>query len=253
MPQGDEYGQEYTDRQAGRSRLRKVMRRPWLRAAAGFVEGPAIDLGCGVGELLERLPAGSMGLEINRASVAHCRAKGLDVTYYDGWADDWRLSAVCDAVRARGGTLAPATARNASDPDSVDPGSDSGPDLADPDADSGPDLADPGRSRGDGTFDTLIMSHVLEHLDDPVDVLHRLLGTAGPLGLRQVLIVVPGRAGFRSQETHRTFVDRAMLSDAAVTRDTGFVLASTSYFPGNLRRIGDVFLYHELRASYVRL
>ena len=229
MPQGDEYGQEYTDRQAGRSRLRMVMRRPWLRAAAGFVEGPAIDLGCGVGELLERLPAGSMGLEINKASVEHCRAKGLDVTYYDGWADDWRLSAVCDAVRARGGTLAPATTRD------------------------DPDRAGPGRSEADGTFDTLIMSHVLEHLDEPVDVLHRLLGTAGPLGLRQVLIVVPGRAGFRSQESHRTFVDRGMLSDPAVTRDTGFVLASTSYFPGDLRRIGDVFLYHELRASYVRL
>ena len=241
MPQGDEYGQEYTDYQAGRSRLRKVMRRPWLRAAAGFVEGPAIDLGCGVGELLERLPAGSMGLEINKASVEHCRAKGLDVTYYDGWADDWRLSAVCDAIRARGGTFAPATSGDDPDPDP-----DSGPD-------SGSDSLDPGRSSGDGGFDTLIMSHVLEHLDDPVDVLHRLVETAGPLRLRQVLIVVPGKAGFRSQESHRTFVDRGMLSDPAVTRDTGFVLASTSYFPGDIRRIGDVFLYHELRASYVRL
>lgn len=220
MPQGDEYGQEYTDYQAGRSRLRKVVRRPWLRAAAGFVEGPAIDLGCGVGELLERLPAGSVGLEINEASVQHCRAKGLDVDFYDGWADDWRLSPVGEATRTCG---------------------------------AGPDLDDSVPSNGDGRFDTLIMSHVLEHLDDPVDVLHRLLTAAGPLGLRQVLIVVPGLAGFRSQETHRTFVDREMLSDATVTRDTGFALASTSYFPGNVRRIGDVFLYHELRASFVRL
>lgn len=202
MPQGDEYGQEYTDYQAGRSRLRKVLRKPWLRAAAAFVEGPAIDLGCGVGELLERLPAGSVGLEINKASVEHCRAKGLDVAYYDGWADDWQLSAV----------------------------------------------------RGDDVrYDTLIISHVLEHFDEPIDVLHRLLATGGPLGLRQVLIVVPGKAGFRSQETHRTFVDRAMLSDAEVTRGTGFALTSTSYFPGNLGLIGDVFTYHELRASYLRL
>jgi SAM-dependent methyltransferase len=202
VPQGDEYGQDYTDLQAGRSRRSKVARRPWLRAAARFVEGPAIDLGCGVGELLERLPAGSVGLEINKASVEHCRRKGLDVSYYDGWADDWQLSVV-----------------------------------------QGEDLR----------FDTLIMSHVLEHLDDPVDVLHHLLAAGGPLGLRQVLIIVPGRAGFRSQETHRTFVDRAMLSDPAVARDTGFALASTSYFPGDLRAIGDVFTYHELRASYVRL
>jgi SAM-dependent methyltransferase len=202
VPQGDEYGQEYTDQQAGRSRLRKVLRRPWLRAAAAFVEGPSIDLGCGVGELLERLPAGSVGLEINEASVEHCRAKGLDVTYYDGWTDDWQLSAV----------------------------------------------------RGDDVrYDTLIISHVLEHFDEPIDVLHRLLATGGPLGLRQVLIVVPGKAGFRSQETHRTYVDRTMLSDAEVTRGTGFALTSTSYFPGNLGMIGDVFTYHELRASYLRL
>ena len=202
MPQGDEYGQEYTDRQAGRSRLRKVLRRPWLRASAAFVEGPSIDLGCGVGELLARLPAGSVGLEINKASVEHCRAKGLDVTYYDGWADDWQLSAVRD---------------------------------------------------DDVRYDTLIISHVLEHFDEPIDVLHRLLATGGPLGLRQVLIVVPGKAGFRSQETHRTFVDRAMLSDAQVTRGTGFAMTSTSYFPGNVGVIGEVFTYHELRASYVRL
>ena len=202
MPQGDEYGQEYTDQQAGRSRLRKVLRRPWLRASAAFVEGPSIDLGCGVGELLARLPAGSVGLEINKASVEHCRAKGLDVTYYDGWADDWQLSAVRD---------------------------------------------------DDVRYDTLIISHVLEHFDEPIDVLHRLLATGGPLGLRQVLIVVPGKAGFRSQETHRTFVDRAMLSDAQVTRGTGFAMTSTSYFPGNVGMIGEVFTYHELRASYVRL
>ena len=241
MPQGDEYGQEYTDYQAGRSRLRKVLRRPWLRAAAGFVEGPSIDLGCGVGELLERLPAGSMGLEINKASVDHCRAKGLDVTYYDGWADDWRLTVVRDAASGRAGALAPGTSLDDPDPDS-----DSHPD-------SDPDPADSDGSRGNGGFDTLIMSHVLEHLDDPVDVLHRLLEAAGPLGLRQVLIIVPGPAGFRSQESHRTFVDRDMLSDATVTSGTGFALASASYFPGNLRRIGDLFLYHELRASYVRL
>lgn len=202
MPQGDEYGQEYTDHQAGRSRLRKVLRRPWLHAAAGFVEGPAIDLGCGVGELLARLPAGSVGLEINKASVEHCRAKGLEVTYYDGWADDWRLSVVRD---------------------------------------------------DDVRYDTLVMSHVLEHVDEPEEVLHRLLTAAGPLGLRQVLIIVPGRAGFRSQETHRTFVESGMLSGTDLTRGTGFVLSSTSYFPGNLRWIGDVFTYHELRASYVRL
>ena len=52
--------------QLDRSPLRKLLRRPYLRAAAGFVEGAAVDLGCGVGELLSRLPAGSMGLGSTR-------------------------------------------------------------------------------------------------------------------------------------------------------------------------------------------
>jgi SAM-dependent methyltransferase len=198
---GTEYGADYTSYQADRAAWRRLLRRPWLRAAEGFVSGPAVDLGCGVGELLERLPAGSMGLEINPASIAHCREKGLDVGYYDGTADDWGLG----PVRAR---------------------------LT--------------------RFDTLILSHVLEHLDDPVDVLHRLLSAARPLDLRQVLVVVPGRAGFRHDDTHRTFVDRAMLAAAAVSRDTGFALTHTSYFPGNLRRVGDWFTYHELRAVFTR-
>ena len=64
-----QYGSEYTEYQSNRSRIRKLARTPWLRAAEAYVEGPAVDLGCGVGELLARLPAGSMGLEINRSTI----------------------------------------------------------------------------------------------------------------------------------------------------------------------------------------
>jgi SAM-dependent methyltransferase len=195
------YDQAYTDRQAKRSRVRKLARRPWLRAAARFVRGPAVDLGCGVGELLARLPAGSIGLEVNRASIAHCREQGLDVAYYDGRDDGWALGPV--------------------------------------------------RERGTA-FDTLIMSHVLEHLEDPADVLRRVLAGAEGAGIRRVLVIVPGSAGFRSDATHLTFVDRPMLTDPAVVDGTGFAVERTSWFPGNVRRIGDWFTYHELRALYVR-
>jgi hypothetical protein len=84
-------------------------------------------------------------------------------------------------------------------------------------------------------------------------VLRKVLEAAGPLGLRQVLVIVPGRAGYRHDDTHRTFVDRPMLSDAALTAGTNYTLTHTSYFPGNLRRIGDVFTYHELRAAFTRV
>jgi SAM-dependent methyltransferase len=195
------YDQAYADYQLNRSRLRKLARTPWLRAAARFAQGPAVDLGCGVGELLARLPGKSIGLEINRASIAHCQAQGLDVSYYDGRDDDWALGPVRERHTA---------------------------------------------------FDTLIISHVLEHLEDPADVLHRVLFGAGGAGIRRALVIVPSAAGFKHDPTHLTFVDQAMLADPALTDGTGFSTERTSWFPGNVRRIGDWFSYHELRALYVR-
>jgi SAM-dependent methyltransferase len=196
-----EYDIEYTRYQTDRNRLRKLARRPWLRASANFVDGPAVDLGCGAGELLARLPAGSIGLEINRATVAHCQSNGLDVCYYDGTDDGWSLSPV--------------------------------------------------RDRGEH-FDSLVLSHVLEHLEDPMAVLRALLVAAGNLDMRQVLVIVPGAAGYRSDQTHRTFVDREMLGRPEVTSGTSFAVTHVSYFPGNIARLGQHFVYHELRTSFVR-
>ena len=83
----NEFDQRYTDYQSERSALRKQVRRIYLRSAASQLHGPVLDFGCGVGELLEKLPAGSLGLEYNLATVAHCRGKGLEVEAYDGFAE----------------------------------------------------------------------------------------------------------------------------------------------------------------------
>jgi hypothetical protein len=189
----------YTEYQSNRSALRKLVRRAYLRSARAQLRGATLDFGCGVGELLSRLPAGSMGLEYNQATVEHCRGKGLSVCWYDGMADDWQLSAV-----------------------------------------------PPGRR-----FESMVVSHVLEHLDEPMSILQRLLLAGRRLGIGRVLVIVPGRAGYRIDSTHRTFVDRAMLVDPEVTEDTGFSLERARYFPGNVRSIGDWFPHHELQALYV--
>lgn len=195
-----EFDQNYTDYQANRSLLRKQVRRAYLHSAASQVSGPTLDFGCGVGELLERLPAGSHGLEYNQATVEFCRRKGLPVDAYDGFADDWGLSVLAPGSR----------------------------------------------------FDSMVISHVLEHLEEPAQVLRRLLLASERLGVCRVLVIVPGRAGFRIDATHRTFVDRGMLTDAAIVEDTGFSLTRARYFPGNLRRIGDWFPHHELQVLYTR-
>ena len=194
-----EFDVDYTEYQSNRSGLRKLVRRAYLRSARSQLRGATLDFGCGIGELLTQLPAGSMGLEYNRATVEYCHGRGLGVCWYDGIADDWQLSAVPQGRR----------------------------------------------------FESMVISHVLEHLDEPASILRRLLMASRRLGVGRVLVIVPGRAGFRIDATHRTFVDLAMLADADIVDGTGFALKQKRYFPGNLRGIGDWFPHHELQALYV--
>lgn len=193
------FDSEYTEYQTNRSLLRKWVRRAYLRSARSQLRGATLDFGCGVGELLARLPSGSMGLEYNQATVEHCRGKGLSVCWYDGMDDDWQLSAVPQGRR----------------------------------------------------FESMIVSHVLEHLDEPAPILRKLLSAGRRLGIGRVLVIVPGRAGYRIDSTHRTFIDRAMLADKGVVEGTGFAMQRARYFPGNLRAIGDWFPHHELQVLYV--
>ena len=154
---------QYTEYQLRRSWLRRQVRRAYLASAARRLRGPTLDFGCGVGELLARLPSGSLGVEYNPATVSFCRAQGLDVVAYDGFADDWALSTL------------PAQRR----------------------------------------FTSMVISHVLEHLEQPADVLARLLTAAARLGVERVLVIVPGAAGYRIDATHVTFVDLPMLRACA--------------------------------------
>lgn len=192
------FDERYTDYQRNRNQLRKLVRLIYLRSAAAQLEGPTLDFGCGIGELLRKLPAGSRGLEYNQATVDFCRGAGLAVDAYDGFRDDWALGAL------------------------------------------------PVGSR----FQSMVISHVLEHLEHPVDVLRKLMLAARTRGVERVLLIVPGQAGFRIDDTHRTFVDMALLSSPSVVAGTGFLLNRARYFPGNFRRLGDWFPHHELQVLY---
>jgi hypothetical protein len=190
-----DYDESYTQYQSGRSAVRKLARRLYLRSAASLVSGPTLDFGCGIGELLERLPAGSMGLEYNQTTVEYCRRRGLDVHWYDGTADGWGLSAVQRGRR----------------------------------------------------FESLVVSHVLEHFDDPVQLLAMLLPSAAALGITKALLIVPGQAGFRIDPTHRKFVDLNMLASVISSFPGQWRIKVAKYFPFDLRVIGEVFPHHELQ------
>ncbi len=195
-----EFDAAYTAYQLRRSWLRRQVRRAYLASAARKLKGATLDFGCGIGELLARLPAGSMGVEYNPASVAFCRGQGLDVMPYDGFADNWSLSTL-----------------------------------------------PVGRQ-----FSSMVISHVLEHLEEPASILTRLLHAAERCGIERVLVIVPGRAGYRIDPTHLTFVDLPMLEQPSVAAGTGFRLRDAQYFPWDWRRPGNWFPHHELQVVYAR-
>ena len=65
-----DYGQHYTEYQLKkRSLFRHLTRKLYLSASLRMIQGRTIDFGCGVGELLQKLPVGSIGLEINKTTI----------------------------------------------------------------------------------------------------------------------------------------------------------------------------------------
>ena len=96
-----DFDQTYADEQIRRrsSPLRRLVKAQYLANLLRRFDGPTIDLGCGAGQLLERLPQGSVGLEINDALIAHLRGLKLDVIKYDAIADHFRLSPLSEPGR----------------------------------------------------------------------------------------------------------------------------------------------------------
>lgn len=89
-----EFGQAYAAEQLRRSRhpLRRTIKKFYLDRVLRELRGATIDFGCGAGQLLARLPAGSVGLEVNPHLVEALRNEGLDARLYDAYADDFSLS-----------------------------------------------------------------------------------------------------------------------------------------------------------------
>lgn len=91
-----EFDARYAAEQLRRSRhpLRRLVKGFYLRNILRHVSGPSIDFGCGAGQLLERLPEGSIGLEVNPALVEALQARRLNVIRYDPAADGLSLAAL---------------------------------------------------------------------------------------------------------------------------------------------------------------
>jgi SAM-dependent methyltransferase len=95
-------------------------------------------------------------------------------------------------------------------------------------------------------YKTFIMSHLLEHFADADRILRTLLRSCRRLGIKRIILVLPGWKGFQSDPTHKTFVDGHYLHAHGLLDCEGFRLHSQHYFPINRESIGRHYIYHEL-------
>ena len=84
------FDRDYAARQLRRraNPLRRAIKRFYLQNMLQEVRGRTIDLGFGAGQLLERLPPGSLGLEVNPHLVEDARRAGLNALLYDSDAEE---------------------------------------------------------------------------------------------------------------------------------------------------------------------
>src|SRR5438270_12438866 len=91
-----EFGSAYAAEQLRRSRhpLRRLIKKFYLDRVLRELRGPTIDFGCGAGQLLARLPADSVGLEVNPHLVQALQQAGMNARLYDAYSADFSLSQV---------------------------------------------------------------------------------------------------------------------------------------------------------------
>jgi SAM-dependent methyltransferase len=87
-----DYDADYAKQQIDRSNspLRRFVKGFYLRNLLTDVDGPTIDFGCGAGQVLNLLPKGSVGLEVNKSLVKALVKKDLNVQLYE--PEDDKLS-----------------------------------------------------------------------------------------------------------------------------------------------------------------
>jgi|688.fasta_scaffold121894_2 2-polyprenyl-3-methyl-5-hydroxy-6-metoxy-1,4-benzoquinol methylase len=101
-----------------------------------------------------------------------------------------------------------------------------------------------------GKYQTLVISHVLEHLEKPEYILLKLMEACKQKGIERIFICLPCKAGFAHDKTHITFVTRAYIAQHQLEQTSHFSLTQWGYFPLNMQWVGDFFIYNELYLMY---
>lgn len=95
-----EFDLAYAAEQLRRSQhpMRRIVKGFYHRNVVRHARGPTIDFGCGAGQMLERLPAGSVGLELNPHLIKALRERHLSVVEARGDLTDFELKPFQEGV-----------------------------------------------------------------------------------------------------------------------------------------------------------
>ena len=97
-------------------------------------------------------------------------------------------------------------------------------------------------------FETLLMNHVLEHIDNPEKVMTKLLEESKKINLKKIIVVVPCKIGYEADETHVQYIIKDFFENNI--KSPHYKIVHTKYYPINNRFIGNIFRYQELVIVY---
>lgn len=93
------------------------------------------------------------------------------------------------------------------------------------------------------SVDVVLMSHVLEHLDDPARAMNEISRVLRPSGT--LIVIVPMHYGYMTDTTHRIFYDPERLRKIA--KEHNYEVQSVLHFPIPWEFLGNYFYFFEYR------
>lgn len=100
------------------------------------------------------------------------------------------------------------------------------------------------------TFQSFTMNHVLEHTENTKHVIEKIFESCARLGIHRIVFTVPGIKGYKSDKTHRTFIDPSFLKKNDLLNNVYYTLKKYKYFPFNSPIVSRYFTHNELRLIF---
>ncbi len=101
-------------------------------------------------------------------------------------------------------------------------------------------------------FTAFTMNHVLEHLENPSEVMEKIFQSCFRLNITRIVFTVPGAKGYKYDVTHRTYVDFKYLEQNDLLVNPYYSLSVCKYFPVNWAYFSRFFTHNELRLVFER-